>query len=75
MVLAPTYYSLNSTSIEIADPAAAEDINKNVFEFIYNPKSAKDKHKHVYTFKLAKWEGKVTISCLVRKLGPIEYEC
>ncbi|KAM3176221.1 hypothetical protein ACTXT7_006953 [Hymenolepis weldensis] len=65
-------YSIKPTaSIEIPHPAAAEDVTKNVPEFIHYPKSGKF---FVSTANLAKQDEKTRFRCLVRKLGPIEYE-
>ncbi|KAM3182660.1 hypothetical protein ACTXT7_011861 [Hymenolepis weldensis] len=37
----PSSYSIKPASVEIADPAAADDVTKNVPEFIHYPKSGK----------------------------------
>ncbi|VUZ54290.1 unnamed protein product [Hymenolepis diminuta] len=59
-----SYYIKPSASVEIPNPAAAEDITRSVPKFIQDPKSGKffeswyNEHKYVLTVNFAKWDGK-----------------
>ncbi|KAM3183111.1 hypothetical protein ACTXT7_010999 [Hymenolepis weldensis] len=81
MFSVPSLYSIKpSASVEIPNPATAEDVCINVPEFIHDHKSGKffepsyNKHKYVFMVNLFKWVKKTKIWYLVRKLGPVEYE-
>ncbi|KAM3181626.1 hypothetical protein ACTXT7_014002 [Hymenolepis weldensis] len=75
----PSYSNKQSESVEIHDPVAAEDVTKNISEFIHDPKKGKFfeswyKNNYMFTVNLAKWNEKTIVSHLVRKLSFVEYK-
>lgn len=70
----------HSVSIKIPEPAAANDVNDNVPEFIHDAKSGKylescySEHKYVFAVKLVTCNEKRRVHCLVRKLNLVEYD-